>query len=44
MNTVTLFRPAPVATQQENQASRNDQTDNWGDNQRGENLGHFTQV
>ena len=44
VNTVTLFRPAPVASQQEYQASRNDQADDRGNNQRGENFGHFTQV
>ena len=44
VNAVTLFRPAPETAQQENQSSCNDQADDGGDNQRGENLGHFTQV
>ena len=44
VNTVTLFRPAPETAQQENQTTRNDQADDRGNNQRGENFGHFTQV
>ena len=44
VDTRTFFRVAPVATQDENQATRHHQTDDRGDDQRAENAENFRDI